>query len=129
MKLTRDQALRFLQVAVGIDDEHAGKLHGYFSDLLGVEVPPSYKSAALLLDFLGRGDSREKLSPKDRSYPNLTKFVALLRALANALDPEQFTPHPAHPGGVPMRTVSEKVIDLDEEEEGEELDQPSPPAE
>lgn len=129
MKLTREQALRFLQVAVGIDDEHAGKMHSYFSDLLGVEVPPSYKSAALLLDFLARGDSREKLSPKDRSYPNLAKFVSFLRALANALDPAQFAEHPAHPGG-PRKGAPEKVIDLDDEDdEGEELDQPHAPLE
>lgn len=123
MKLTREQALRFLQVAVGIDDEHAGKMHSYFSDLLGVEVPPSYKSAALLLDFLQRGDSREKLAPKDRAYPNLAKFVAFLRALANALDPEQFAPHPAHPGGVPRPQGKAKEIELDELDDE---DEPSP---
>jgi hypothetical protein len=90
MKLSRERALRFLQLAIGAGGKDEGRMEDYFSDVLGLGMAPNAEQALQLLAGLDDQDPQIKVTKEGKKKTKgLRKFVAHLRAVADALDPER----------------------------------------
>ncbi len=90
MKLSRERALRFLQLAIGAGGKDDGRMEDYFSDVLGLGMAPNAEQALILLAGLDDQDPTVRVTKEGKKKTKgLRKFVAHLRAIADALDPER----------------------------------------